>query len=228
MASPKQQLALSVAGAVVLLALSAGMATIAAQQYDEQVTLEEKLARSENEAQNALRQARESVALSERVSARFHALQQAGLFDPIDKPRAIDRAESTLHPYIATVARYQIGGGREVAPSPLAPAAKYQIDIQRVAVDFEPLHEERFLDVWDAIAGLRGPAGGVESCELHRPAKEAVENSAGNGKPAPLKARCLLTWYRLQSAPAAVLAPSGAAADGPSGAMPGTEPRKSS
>jgi hypothetical protein len=211
---------MSIAGAVALLGLSAGMAYLAMDQYEEQVTLEEKLGRAERDAQNALHQARESLALSERVSARFQELQRAGLFDPIDKPRAIDRAEASLHPYFATVARYQIGGGREIAPAPLAPAAKYQIDIEHVAVDFEPLHEERFLDVWDAIAGLRGPAGGVESCELHRPTKEAVDNSAGNGQLPPLKARCLLTWYRLQGVPAATLAPAGA--------LPGAESRKDS
>jgi hypothetical protein len=224
MASPRQQLVLSIAGAALLLAASAGMAFVAMQQYEEQVTLEEKLARSEADAQNALRQARESVALSQRVSARFQALQHAGLFDPIDKPRAIDRAEAVLHPYAATVARYQIGGGRELAPAPLAPAARYQIEIQRVAVDFEPLHEERFLDVWEAMSGLRGPAGGVESCELHRPTREVVENSAGNGQLPPIKARCLLTWYRLQGVQSPALAPAG----GGDSAMPGAEPRKSS
>lgn len=221
MASPKQQLVLSIGGAALLLALSGAMAYIAFQQYEEQVTLEDKLTRSEQDAQNELRHARESLALSERVSARFRELQGAGLFDPIDKPRAIDRAETALHPYMPLVARYQIGGGREMAPSPLAPAGRYQIEIERVAVDFEPLHEERFLDVWDAISGLRGPAGGVESCEMHRPTREVVENSASNGKLPPIKARCLLTWYRLQTAPAAPLAPSG-------DAQPGADAKKES
>jgi len=209
MASPKQQINLSMGGAALLLALSGAMAYVAFQQYQEQVTLEEKLTRSEQDAQNALRRARDSMALSERVSARFRELQGEGLFDAIDKPRAIDRAEAALHPYMPLVARYQVGGSRENAPSPLAPAARYQIEIERVAVDFEPLHEERFLDVWDAISALRGPAGGVESCELHRPSRDAVENSASNGQLPPIKARCLLTWYRLQSAPATPLAPAG-------------------
>jgi hypothetical protein len=222
MANPRQQLAFSIAGAAALLALSAGMATIALDQYDEQVTLEEKLTRSEQDAQGALRQARESLALSERVSARFRELQRAGLFEPIDKPRAIDQAEATLHPFLAAVSRYQVGGGGELAPAPLAPAGKYQIEIQRVAVDFEPLHEERFLDVWDAVSGLRGPAGGIESCELHRPGKEAVDNSTSNGQLPALKARCLLTWYRLHNA--AAPAPADAPADAPAG----TEPKKES
>lgn len=209
MASARQQIGLSIGGAALLLALSGVMAYVAFEQYEEQVTLEDKLVRSEQDAQDALRRARESLALSERVSARFRELQGAGLFDPIDKPRAIDRAEAALHPYMPLVARYQVGGGRENAPSPLAPAARYQIEIERVAVDFEPLHEERFLDVWDAISGLRGPAGGIESCELHRPSRDVVENSASNGQLPPIKARCLLTWYRLQAAPTAPLAPSG-------------------
>ncbi len=209
MASPKRQIRLSMGGAAAVLALSGAMADVAVEQYEEQVTLEDKLARSEQDAQDALRRVRESLALSERVSARFRDLQGAGLFDAIDKPRAIDRTEAALHPYMPLVARYQVGGSRESAPSPLAPAARYQIEIARVAVDFEPLHEERFLDVWDAISRLRGPAGGVESCELHRPSRDVVENSASNGQLPPIKARCLLTWYRLQNAPAAPLAPAG-------------------
>lgn len=221
MASVKQQLAISIGGAAVLLALSVAASSTAYQQYEEQVSLETTLARSEMEAQSALRRARDSLALSQRVSARFADLQAAGLFDPIDKPRAIDHTEAALHPYLPLVAHYQVGGGRETAPAPLAPAAQYQIDIQRVAVDFEPLHEERFLDVWDAISSLRGPAGAVESCELHRPARDVVENSANNGQLAPIKARCLLTWYRLQAAPAATLAPAG-------DPQPGAEPKKES
>jgi len=221
MASPRQQLAVSVACAALLLALSGAMAYVAFATYEEQITLEDTLARSEHDAQSALRRASESLALSERVSARFAALQGAGLFEPIDKARAIDRTEAALHPYMPLVARYQIGGGTESAPAPLAAAARYQIEIQRVAVDFEPLHEERFLDVWDALSVLRGPAGGVESCELHRPTQDAVESSANSGRLAPIKARCLLTWYRLQNAPAPPAAPAG-------DAQPGADARKES
>jgi hypothetical protein len=210
MVSARQQFIVSAAAAAVLLAVSGAMAFLAEDQYEEQVTLEEKLVRSENEAHNALAQARESVALAEHVSARYQALERSGLFEAIDKPRAIDRAEAILQPYIATVARYQVGGSHETAPSPLAPAGRYQIDIQRVAVDFEPLHEERFLDVWGAIAGLRGPAGGIESCDLQRPTAEAMDNGITSAKLAPLKAHCLLTWYRLQAAPVNAVAPAGA------------------
>ena len=222
MASPKQQLVLSIGGAAFLLALSGAIAYLAFDKYEEQVTLEDTLARSEQDARNALQRASESLALSARVSARFSELQAAGLFDPIDKPRAIDGADAALHPYLALVARYQIGGGSETAPVPLAPAARYQIQIQRVAVDFEPLHEERFLDVWEAISGLRGPAGGVENCELHRPARDAVESGATSGQPPTMKARCLLTWYRLQSAPAIPAVPA------PGDAQTGADTKKES
>jgi len=208
MASPRQQQALSAGGAALLLLVALGLGAEAVQQYDEQVTVDERLTDAQQAASAQLRRARDSLALSEQVSAQYRALEQAGLFSAIDKPRAIDHAESALRPFLASVSRFQIGGTHEVAPAPLAQASRYQVEMQRVAVDFEPLHEERFLDVWDALAALRGPVGAIENCELHRPSAEGSVPGTGSDRPLPLKAHCLLTWYRLQAAPAPSAAPA--------------------
>jgi hypothetical protein len=205
----------SALAATALLAGSLAMGSLAERRYDEQMTLEQQLLRSEAAARTALQRAQDSLELSRRVSQRFAELRDAGLFEAIDKPRAIDRAEARLRPYFGAIARYQIGGSHEVVPAPLPAVSRYQIDIERVAVDFEPLHEERFLDVWSAIAALRGPVGSVESCKLDRPAAEVAASAGGAGGMPPLKARCLLTWYRLQSAP-----PASAAGGAPAPAAP--------
>ncbi|SPE22989.1 exported hypothetical protein [Burkholderiales bacterium] len=206
MLDARRRSVISLALAGSIFALAAGLAWYADDLYDQRVVREQELLRAEVDAQRALRTARDQVELAEHVSSRYRALEEAGIFAAIDKPVAIDRAEATLRPYAAAVTRYQIGGGREAAQSPLERSGQYQIEIQRVAVDFEPLHEERFLQVWDAIAALRGPVGGVESCELHRPTLQASLQHASSeasrkAAPDPLTARCLLTWYRLHGAP---------------------------
>jgi len=212
--------AASLAMAASIFALAAALAWYAEDLYEQRVVREQELLRAEADAQRALRSARAQVELAERVSSRYLALQGAGIFAAVDKPVAIDRAEATLRPYAAAVTRYQIGGSHEVAQSPLERSSQYQIEIQRVAVDFEPLHEERFLHVWEAIASLRGPLGGIESCELHRPAElSSQQRSAAElgraAAPQPLTARCLLTWYRLHGASAS---PDAGAAGAPAGA----------
>lgn len=200
MVDPRRVLACSAVAAVSLFAISAGMGWYAQQQYDEQVGIEQRLLRAESDARSALRRARDSMDLSKRVEARFNDLQDAGIFEPVEKPRSIDRAEAILRPHFDDIARYQIGGSHEVVPSPLAAAAKYGIDVERVSIEFEPLHEDRFLDVWEAIAALRGPVGGVENCQLQRPQDTAPQAAGVHMRQAPLKAHCLLTWYRFQPA----------------------------
>ena len=203
-ATRRNYISLGIAGAIFALAGALGVDT--ENVYQERVLRERELLRAEAEAQRSLHAVRDQLELAQHMSSRYRALQEQGLFDDINKPAAIDRAESALRPYAAAVTRYQIGGSHEVAPSPLDQSAQYQIQIERVAVDFEPLHEERFLHVWDAITSLRGPAGGVESCELHRATGPtagvpAPANPSHKAMPIPLTARCLLTWYRLRAAP---------------------------
>ena len=198
----------SLTAAAAVVGVSAALAWAADSVYQQRVLRERELLRAESDAQRSLRSAREQLELAQHMSSRYRALQDAGLFDPIDKPVAIDRAEAALRPYAAAVTRYQIGGSRETVHPPLDRSGQFQIDIERVVVDFEPLHEERFLHVWDAISSLRGPAGSIESCELHRPVGQSSGARTGSDAarkveaPAPLAARCLLTWYRLRAAPA--------------------------
>jgi hypothetical protein len=207
MLDSRRRTAISLAIAASIFALAAGLAWYADDLYDQRVVREHELLRAEAEAQHSLRTARDQVELAERVSSRYRALEDAGVFSAIDKPAAIDQAESTLRPFAVAITRYQIGGGHEIAQSPLERSGQYQIEVQRVAVDFEPLHEERFLQVWEAIASLRGPLGGIENCEMHRAPQQNAQQHAAleqarRAAPEPLTARCLLTWYRLHGAAA--------------------------
>jgi hypothetical protein len=197
MDSAKRRVAVSLCVATGVLVASSGLAAMAYQEFDDQVTLAQRLDDSEAQAKSALEQARASLELARRVGARYAQLQGAGFFEPIDKPRAIDWAEAQLGPHFDAVSHYQIGGSNESAP---LPGARYQVDLSRVSIDFEPLHEERFLDVWNAIASIRGAVGSVENCELKRPQEEISVGGASGAKVAHIKARCLLTWYRLENA----------------------------
>jgi len=217
MAEVRREVAISLGLAAVVMAVAGSLLWDVLSDFKQNAERERKYLTAQAEADRALRSAREQLELAQRVSGEYFALQGSGIFNPINKTAAIDRAEASLRPYAVAVTRYQIGGGHETAPAPDERIARYQLDIQRVAIEFEPLHEERFVDVWNAISALRGVAGSVESCELHRPAEANAQERARQAMlhdtaPNPLKARCLLTWYRLQAAPsdaAAAAAPAG-------------------
>jgi len=190
--------------------VSAGLAWMALQEYEDQLSLEDRLTQAEASAQSALHRARDSMDLRARVAGPYEALAQAGLFAPLDKAQAIDRTEAVLRPHLASIYRYQVGGSHEQLPAPQTGADSYQIELERVSVEFEPLHEERFLDIWKSVAALRAPVGAIENCDLHR--GEEVNAPSGSAIESPpiayMKARCLLTWYRLQG-PASSTAPVG-------------------
>jgi len=210
----------SLASAGLLLTIAALFAWMAFDNYDSYVNHERSYLLAQSEADRALRTAREELELGQRVTRRYQELAAGGMFTGVNKPVAIDRAESILRPYAAAVTHYQIGGGHEMAVSPLEKTSQMQIDIQRVAIEFEPLHEGRFLEVWRAIAGLRGPVGGIESCEINRPQEASAEEKArlaslGDVPAVALKARCLLTWYRLPAAAPGATSGAGAAPSAP-------------
>lgn len=201
----RREYVLSLALAAVVFCIAALLAWYALAVYNRSAEQERRFLVAKADAERNLHTAQDQLDLADRVSGPYFALQGAGIFTPINKPVAIDRAEALLKPYAVAVTHYQIGGSHETAPAPDERAAHYQLAIERVAIEFEPLHEERFLQVWSAISALRGPVGSVENCEMHRPPEATAQDRARlalthDSAPSPVKARCLLTWYRLQPA----------------------------
>lgn len=231
MPRPNRRILLSAAGALAVLAAAGTLVGSAWNLYVERQERDLHLGSTETAVRMRERAAQAQIDLVDALHDRYAQLEAAGAFRVMDKAVEIDRAEARLRPYAVQVTRYQIGGTIDEAmatnaaaqvsaapPAPVDPSAAsasapaFELETQRALVEFEPLHEGRFLQVWGAISELRGTLGAVDSCRLERNETAPTQGAVAQG--ATLKARCVLSWYRLRppsvnpDTPAAPLAPN--------------------
>ena len=154
----------------------------------------------------------EELAAIELASDSFSRLRKDGVLGELNKTRLLDQVESALIPFGDAVVDYKLEGYKEFSRPALVALARHKFGSHRLTLNFRPLHEEEFIDVWRALSASSSGVNTIESCELSRKASmvegtsaaepDAVNAQGGAGsttKPVTrLEAQCVLTAYTIR------------------------------
>ncbi len=168
--------------------------------------------RKEQGAKRRLFSLIEELAAIELASDSFSRLRKDGVLGELNKTRLLDQVESALIPFGDAVVDYKLEGYKEFSRPALVALTRHKFGLHRLTLNFRPLHEEEFIDVWRALSASGSGINTVESCELSRKASfvdginaaaadtgSPDSSAGGTTKPVTrLEAQCVLTAYTIR------------------------------
>ncbi len=168
--------------------------------------------RKEQLAKRHLASLSDELAAINLASASYTKLLEDGVLGDLNKTRLLDQIEAALMPFGDALQDYKLDGYKEFSRPALSGLNRHKFGLHRLQVNFKPLHEGEFMQVWRALAGSSSGVIPIESCDLIRTDKGvdgnatldrgSTQSPAGSldmsATNARLEARCVLNAYSIR------------------------------
>ena len=172
--------------ALLFAVLVAGFAGLAVYRFKAHAQERVGAERDASDMRRKVVELKQQATFAQAFGRRFQTMADAGAIGSFNKPRELDRFETTLRPFNEQLERYALSGqaGFDLQGAP--PLERYALYRHRLSFEMKPRHEEHFLRLMNAITRQTHGVAAIERCDIGRASEDL---SAG------LVAHCTMNWY---------------------------------
>ena len=172
--------------AVLFAVLVAGFAALAVYRFNAHAQQRVGAERDASDMRRKVVELKQQATFAQAFGQRFQTMADAGAIGSFNKPRELDRFETTLRPFNDQMERYALSGqaGFELQGAPAL--ERYALYRHRLSFEMKPRHEEHFLRLMDAITRQTRGVAAIERCDIGRVSDDLA---------AGLIAHCTMNWY---------------------------------